>query len=276
MAYDPNESRDPRGRWTSSGGEAGHLHTAAGFPSVLVDHPENAHTAKLVAEDSAKVAKKLDFPPSRIIVVDRDYAFTLNGKQLYAGGTADLSTGFITMYSGRLSAASTPGVVAHEIEHQKFQAFENDYKADRAAMEKDPAYLAGLPTWIGETRIAPTGRDIMKGDGTLHEPYASKYPVYTAYTEAMKPTISDFAKSDGVSGYSRDWWDAWHNQTANTSQAMHETLAEMARHRYEGHKVEHIVRDPKTKVLSVRHAVDPKWNALYKAVDANWKRRNAK
>jgi hypothetical protein len=41
--------------------------------------------------------------------------------------------------------------------------------------------------------------------------------------------VEVLAKDDGVSDYSKAWWDAWKTGQAHTDQAMTETIAEMAR-----------------------------------------------
>ena len=48
---------------------------------------------------------------------------------------------------------------------------------------------------------------------------------------ALGPLVADtgkLAKDDGVSNYSREWWESWRKGEATTLQAVHETLAEMA------------------------------------------------
>ncbi len=136
----------------------------------------------------------------------------------------------------------------------------------------------------------------MRADGLLNEPYASKYPAYQAYTQAMMPDIAKFAKSDGVSDYSKQYWLGYqtpmevkfinpqgNEQTALTTSvplesAFHETLAEITRLKYAGEPIYHkklgeVEGKPVYFGTTVK-GLKPEWSALYKAVNENWKRRS--
>lgn len=286
------EARNKQGEWTA-GGSSGQR------PSVsLSDTSEpTARKAEIIASLAAKSADVLGYKPNAITVTDQEHKFMLNGVEHKAAGTADLNAGTIKLYTGQIhSNDDVPGLMAHEVMHQKFQTFVNDYEAERKALELDPDYhkettskwvkfdennpahveskrTGNMVTTDGQIRERDLG--FMRADGLLNAPYDAKYPTYQAFTKAHMPGSSDFAKTDGVSKYSRDWWDAWHGQTASTSQAMHETLAEIARLRFEGNAVNHMVRK-KDNLLTLRKTIDPKWNALYKAVDEHWKKRAKK
>lgn len=280
------EPRDKQGQWTSGGG---------GKPSVsLSDASEpNKVRADIISSLAEKSAKALGYQPGAVNVTDAEHKFTLNGVERSAAGTADLTTGKINLYTGQIHSNDfVPSLMAHEVMHQKYQTFVNEAHAERAAMEKDPDYhrtsrivpfdpsnpihaaqkAAGDITFTDGTFRE---KGFMRGDGLLNAPWADKYPVYQAYTKAHMPDSSDFAKTDGVSNYSRDWWDAWHKQTVSTSQAMHETLAEIASLKFGGNPVHHMVRKP-DGLLTLRKTVDPKWSALYKAVETHWKQRAKK
>jgi len=68
-------------------------------------------------------------------------------------------------------------------------------------------------------------------DDTLKPPYDAQFPFYQAWQTAYKNT-DIFAKSDGVTQYSKEYWDLWHQGEMDTASAMHETLAEMLRIKY--------------------------------------------
>lgn len=283
-----NEARNKQGEWTAGGGDSQR-------PSVSLSDTSEPSTrkAEIIASLAAKSADALGFKPTAINVTDKEYKFTLNGVERTAAGTADLNTGKIDLYTGSIhSNDDVPGLMAHEVMHQKYQTFVNDYHAERAAMEKDPDYhktsrivpfdpsnpihaaqkAAGDITFTDGTFRE---KGFMRGDGLLNAPWADKYPTYQAFTQAHMTDSSDFAKTDGVSQYSRDWWDAWHKQTVSTSQAMHETLAEIARLKFEGHPVQHITTKA-NGLKTIRKTPDPKWTALYKAVETHWKKRAKK
>ncbi len=217
MTFDPSEKRDEYGRWTA-GGDAGVI----AEPSA-----PNAESTRRYAKAATRVAIDLGFDPKNISVVSEPRAqFMLNGKLHDWAGAADLKEGTIKLYEPFLNPSSINDVAAHEIGHQKFQRFLDDYLAERARMEDD----------INKMEF-PKGKDrwdvVMKPDGALREGFAEKYPLYQKYTEVMMPSISEgFAKSDGITDYSREWWKAWHDQKANTTQAMHETIAEMTARAY--------------------------------------------
>lgn len=251
MTFNPNEPRDEKGKWVAGNGNLGGSHPSG--PFMYLHDAGNVDRADKIASIAADTAKQLGFDPTLINVTDESRTFELNGKTLNYAGAAHLTgpqgentvrpKGTITLYTPHAGPESAiPGLTAHEVQHQKFQAFLNDYKDERERMEKDPDYEATKPKWSAPDadgtihKLTPGSDDFMRPDGTLKEPYDKRYPVYSAWQDAMATSTQDFAKTDGVSGYSRDWWDAWHAGKANTDQAMHETLAEIARVKLETFK----------------------------------------
>jgi hypothetical protein len=213
----------------------------------------------------------LGFDSKRVDVVSGTYRFELNGVQRVAGGTCEISkgeAGRITMYSDHLMTdKSVANVLAHEIEHAKYQYALDQYHREWDAIMKEPA-------------------EALKGDGSLTEPYASKYPAYVAMRAAYFSTdgIKAFAAADGVSEYSYEYWLEWskaEHKFGPGQSAIHETLAEMARIKYETGKFpEHMGE----RIISWRGGVDvPKpsnaqmsknaklWRDLYRAVDKVYK-----
>lgn len=322
--YKPTQERDEHGRWEDDDGNP-----SPSTVALAVLDPNNKEKADALAKIAEETARDLGFDPKFVTVSDESKQFELNGKQYNYAGAAFLDSHTdnpeIAIYTPHVDANSAHGVLAHEIQHQKFQAFINDYRKDYEAMQRDLDYQKQTE-WVpfdssnashvarekaGE--MVTTDRRIregfMKPDGSLYEPYASRYPIYTAWTEANKPMSDDFAKSDGVSGYSRDWWDAYAANKVQLPQAMHETLAEIARIKYgqqrdkaahvamvkyirehggtwtpadekewqknRNDRIGHIVRK-KDGLLTARKNLDPIWNTLYRAVEANWKRRTKK
>lgn len=271
------EARDQRGRWTA--GEGG-THTAPGMPLVVVDDPRNADQAKGIALVASRVANMLGFEPTAINVTDREHTFELNGAMHHAAGTASLATGAITLYMQQLMPSAIPGTVAHEIMHQKFESYMKAYLAERAHVMGDPQTLKD-----------------MRPDGTLQEPSASKYPLYQNYTTHFESKVitqpngarisvaEKMAREDGVSEYSRSWWEAHKAGTATQNQAYHETLSEMARMNFDKTKLpgfEHLGKQkfagpPTLKVNGFLTTTPSKdWSALYRAVEDHWKKRAKK
>jgi hypothetical protein len=101
-----------------------------------------------------------------------------------------------------------------------------------------------------------------------------------------------------VSDYSKEYWlgartpvERSYDKPDGTKQkyttyeidpgsAFHETLAEIGRLKYAGAPVYHRklgeVEGKPVYFQTSKKGIDPKWNALYKAMDENWKRRNKK
>lgn len=237
-----NEPRDAHGRWV-----------AAGSPTPLVAVSDIAHRADAnqVALAAAPIAYSLGFDPKRIDVSDADKTFMLNGEPHKYAGSADLKTGLVTLYSPNLPAQQIPGIVAHEISHQKFEAFMRDYAAERQRLSDDPDAAKG-----------------MKADGTLRTPLDAKYPLYNEYTKNFEGHAAEMADQDGVTAYSREWWDAYKSGTATQNQAYHETIAELGKLAQTGEQGGHIV----TKPNGFKTAIMPseKWLKLAKMVNDNW------
>lgn len=247
----PSVQNDPHGTWAKDG----ESHVAPGFPKVTVKS-ENEVAGKMVAERAASVAKALGFPTERMTVVDTEHPFTVNEKEMHAAGIYRHNTDSIELLAHRLSTTidnkvypnGVAGVTAHEITHAKYQALLNDYRTDKEAMEKDAdyhkdgEYVSGNPDINGGERYFDRTKAYMKPDGRLNEPYASKYPVYQKFTDAMikgggswagDDAKYGFAKTDGVSQYSREYWTDFINSKVNFDTAVHETLAEIARVKYD-------------------------------------------
>lgn len=289
-----NEPRDAKGKWTvgASGGD-NHAHPAG--PFMAVSNPANAAQADRVATIAAGVAAKMGFDPLLINVSDESKTFELNGQTLNYAGAAHRPPepgkhtdtdvkGTITLYTPHIGEYTTQieGTTAHEIMHQKWNAFNNDVRRDSLKMQEDPEYhkdgaYTTDPSENGGKPYFDRKQAFMRPDGLLNDPHASKYPAYQAYTKAMMPGTEEFSKSDGVSDYSREYWKGYVNRTLGSDKAYHETLAEIGRLRYQGMPVYHAKLsevDGKPVYFSQgAKGIKPVWNALYKAVEDNWKRR---
>jgi hypothetical protein len=227
-----------------------------------------------------QVSKDMGFDPAAIYIDNGEPSkFELNGKQYQAAGLAYTNkigkdALLITLYSKNTSPASVDGVIAHEIEHIKYETAINRYNAERAKV------IAEVPPEGGMDQV-------MRADGSLKPPYDQKYPAYTAMHEAYygRQSFTDFAAADGVSDYSYDWWLNWKEGSdrgtpSASRSAVHETLAEMARVKYETGKFPDHMGE---RILSWRGPDTPKpsqaqmdanakvWRDLYRAVDKVWK-----
>jgi hypothetical protein len=260
-AFDPNQPRDPAGtstggRWRSEGGEPPMQPRGAGELT-----PEELQA--LVD----KVAKKLDIDPSLIEISEGEHVFELNGENLSAAGVAYSAEGRIVLFRKNLfyGPDNVEGVLAHEIAHVKFQKLINDFGKEREVLFEE---LKKHPPESFANRLL----EPMKPDGTLREGlegrWAERFPLYNAYTK----TTMDIAKmidEDGVSHYSRKWWEAVRGHTANTHQGFHETIAEMMRLHYQTGKIKGPAIIKKGGERSTVQT-SKEWAGLYRLTVSNW------
>jgi hypothetical protein len=90
--------------------------------------------------DAETVAEALDFDPNDITHTEETLNFTLNDKHMVAGGHVDRRSEkvYIHVNDLRYDSDGFAGLVAHEIEHAKFNHFLNEYYKQRDLMDKDP------------------------------------------------------------------------------------------------------------------------------------------
>jgi phage-related protein (TIGR01555 family) len=170
------------------------------------------------------VLKDIPFDINKVHFETKDRTFKLGDEVMHYAGAAQISgpeKGNITLYLRQLSRDTIAGVTAHEIEHTRFQDWIDKYEAEYQKV-------------INENMNVP-GRELMRADtGELKPPYAEKYPIYQQYNKLVSQiNPQTFARADGVTNYSKKYWDLWWKGEMSTDRAMHETLAEMARVFYE-------------------------------------------
>lgn len=249
-AFDPNQPRHPRGspqggQWAPQGGSPLEVE----IEGEVVERASPREVAEAVARD-------LGYDPSRIDILDSASApdFQVDGGFFKAAGLAHLDTGRISLYPGAAPPEELPGIVAHEVMHHKFHAYLTALRAEFDELRRDPG---PAPDPLGRYYWQRRGGidAIMKPDGTMRDDFVDIYPL--VHRQAMREREwREFQQDDGVSHYSRRWWDAAVKGTAGVGQAYHETLAEMARIHYE----------------TGRLAGTPRWNAFYRDVVNNYRR----
>lgn len=276
---------------------------AGGGESVETGHGIDLTAAGGIRD---KVSDELRFDARRIHLSEESPTFVLNGKTMNYAGAADTRTlvpamnkarellspeeikgmsslaglpGEITIFTKHVSERTMAGVVVHEIQHQKYQAVLDTYARERTEVMaiKPPDGVLWPGTVDPATGVKRGGGDywqvVMKPSGELREPYAEQYPVYQKM-QAVDRDTTKYANSDGVSDYSFEYWKGWKEGTVNTRSAMHETLAEMARIKYETGKLpEHMG----FRVISYRGETKPTqaaikdgataWRNLFKTVN---------
>lgn len=228
MSYNPTEARNPKGEWTSGGAPDG-----SGLPPLTLPEFHGIGAPEYVRDHANAIAKDMGFDPGRIDISEDKPTFELNGKTYNTGGIAEIGKpegeGRVVLYRQNVKASDLDGVIVHEIEHMKVQKVFNARQAENTAISNDPGPAPDPDSkyWWGKKG----GIDaVMSPSGSLHGDYVNKYPVYSAMHEALdKYNMDKFAAGDGVSSYSLDWWQAYKAGKASSFQAIHETLAEMAR-----------------------------------------------
>jgi hypothetical protein len=224
--YNPDEARDEHGRWTAGGGGGGES----------LDSSASEARSQEIRSIADNVATDLGFDRTRIDMVRGTRGFEVNGVKHIAGGDADIShgeEGRIRIYVDHVLPENAAGLIAHEIEHEKFQGALDAYRREYDAVMKDPG---PAPDPNSETHWGKRGGSdaIMKPDGSLREPYDKKYPNYTAMHEALNAHgFEKFRAGDGVSAYSAEYWKGTYpGGSIGPQLAEHETLAEMASAKY--------------------------------------------
>lgn len=256
-AFDQNKHpRGPGGQWAETPDAVDDADdekfNAMLARTALKDREESARRIKLAA---TTVAEKLNFNPDDINVTLEDKTFQLNGASYHYAGSADLNTGKLTLYEPNIAGATVFGVTAHEIGHAKFEDFLKDYATERDEVFKESA-------------------SIMKPDGTLRAPFDEKYPTYQRYEQLFEGNLARLAKEDGVSEYSRQWWEAVKAGKALSKLGMHETLAEMTRLEYETGKVE---APPTLKDNGfLTSTPSPLWTEIYNTINDHWQKKHSK
>jgi hypothetical protein len=175
----------------------------------------------VIANDTAK--RQLGFDGEVVVHPDgEDYDLKVGVLNLKAGATYSASANRIEVYASSFIGeadiqAFLPGLMAHEVQHARFQAVRKAMLEERDVLMKDPR----------------TKKD-MRADGTL-ETLGAEYPIHQAFTEFNnKYKFTDLQKNDGVSAYSEAYWEPEAlAMNGGTGRAADETLAEIARLRHE-------------------------------------------
>lgn len=241
--------RDKTGEFATSGsGGASGRAAPISIHGTLPDEQERARM-RVMSSQVGAVAAGLHFNPDDISVSNEDKQFTLNGKTLNYAGMANKNTGMCTIYSKYNNYQTVAAVTAHEVMHQKTWRF-----FDRYGKERDRMFEA-LKKFDDEHGRVSRLEEPMKADGLLREPWASQFPTYQRYQEITKEW-DKLAESDGVTAYSREWWDAAKKGEAGFDQAAWETLSEMAALHMQNRKL--------------GHTGSKQWRDLYRLINDDW------
>lgn len=243
-----------------------------GFSMIGTSRDSDTSSIKLAArewkEKIIRVKKdirdrtiELGYDPKKVRYAGVGYAFTVGNDNYTAGGDYNPQTGIIRIFRGAIIGDRVQkGLLAHEIQHARFQNVSKRSIADNNAID---ARIRKEE----EDRL--TWRDsFLRADGTFRNPEQDEklYPGYNV----MIYLNSDFngtdvhgkklrkgqslSDLDGVSPYSESYWKKF-NTTKKYSDyysAVNETLAEIR----------------KIKVTNPSKKVHKKWTSLYDTINS--------
>jgi len=203
----------------------------------------------------------LGYSVSKVVMSATPHNFTIGEHAQTAAGTAH-PDGRIVLYPEQIwRAKDVPGIMAHEVMHQKYRAVQAAFQADRKAFQEEPG---PPPNPQGATFEEREGGRLMviNPDGSPRPPYDKKYPLYADMIKHFN-SMDKRAKSDGVSDYSKEYWDVAYQPGTGKEKAKfdwakaflaeNETLAEMARIELDTEKL----------------PGKPAWRSYYKSI-AHW------
>ena len=201
-------------------------------------------------------AASLDFNPDNVKFTDEDRTFKVNGKEMYYAGSYTRGEPNVMIYTKHCDIASTPGITAHEIGHRKLDALRRRYRDEYQAMMAEPG---PAPDPNGERWWQKTGghEAVMAADGTLRAPYDKKYPVYDFWERNVELKRDQLHRDDGVTDYSKEYWQAFDKLEVGIDKPIHETIAEMTRLKYETGKL-----PGSTDWKNLFHMIDKVWKEL--------------
>jgi hypothetical protein len=198
-------------------------------------------------------AAKLDFDPGNVHFTDEERQFKLNGKDRHFAGSYTRGDNAVMIYHKHCSVSFAASCAAHEIGHRKLDALRARVRDERADVHNEPGPHGdpnGKYWWQKKG-----GHDaVMAPDGTLRAPYDKKYPWYQAWQKLSELNYNKLRDSDGVSDYSKEYWDGYLHGNVGIDSAYHETIAELSRLKFESGKLQG----------------SKEWNALYNLMDKHW------
>lgn len=256
--YDPNEKRDEHGRWTSGGAEQNLSPDEEYQAQWWVKENQNPG----VREHVSKIVAELGYDPAKVYYEDTHETFEVAGKPYVSAGCAWTSNGGIRggkvyeigdiTINARRQIDDT--LVAHEVQHQKFQVAMDKYNADRDAIRimEDPS--------SGNTRV-------LNADDTVKPEFKKDYPAFDKLHRFFTQDFQKLAKQDGITDYSKQYWKGWKEGSVSSWLAMHETMAEISAYFWNEDKRQKNEWDPSIDNRTYTQPPTPLWARFFKASD---------
>ena len=241
--------RDENGKFTTSGGSDS---VGVHVDGDVIGGPIRVKSIVPIVVD---VAKSLDFPDHRIVIVDKKPREFKVGNALFSeGGHYNPATGAIEInvrgITRGASDQSFAGLAAHEIAHAQFDVV-------MKAMEKEHDDLRDMAT--NPDRKDEYGAYFRPRSGAMRPEreaaLMAKYPASAAFVRTWgdaylipnresSNSMDELIREDGVTEYSRAYWGRTtgssdlfvYQHPVDTKKAINETLSEVARYDYQARR----------------------------------------
>jgi len=149
--------------------------------------------------------------------------FMVGDKQYETGGWFSPKDNVVTICTNtRPDNPGLPGLISHEAMHAKFEAVKKAYDLEDEKLFNDMVSERGGRKGV----TAP--------DGKIRPEYQAEYPIHTVMPNGFGGNADTLRKDDGITDYSRAYWEAEATNSSDALLATNETLAEMARLDHEG------------------------------------------
>jgi hypothetical protein len=144
--------------------------------------------------------------------VEEQQEFTVGNRKFRGAGSYNPDKKLVSM-SKDLPIEEAAELIAHEVMHAKYnavmKAFYEENDRHRAASPEDKKKIAGP-------------------DGKIRPEHQKDFPAHSILPKGWW-NPDKLRKDDGITPYSKEWWKAEGENKANSSTAVNETLAEMAK-----------------------------------------------
>ena len=170
--------------------------------------------------------------------------FKVAGQTRNAAAHFDPDTGKVVLFKGSFdptNSDSISDILAHEFTHLRFHDLQDQREIEnqlilnqsqRFLKDGPTPYDPRIPIEIAEADRDPVWNnhkdDPLKPNGELKPEYYGRYPAVALWDLHIGNEWDALYESDGVTEYSRKWWDHAKNWGGSPVAAINETLAEIA------------------------------------------------
>jgi hypothetical protein len=179
-------------------------------------------TQEQVRDYAWEVADAMHFPRGRLIVEEHGAPVNVAGISFGSrGGQFDPSNGLVTLYAeGLVSKGQVIGIMAHEVQHARFQTVMDEYDRERKQIIDDP-----------------NPDDKIRADGTLLREFINDFPVYALIQPSWDADWTELNTTGNITPYSAAYWTGFWKNEVQAKTAINETLAEIALYNWQTGKL---------------------------------------